>query len=131
VAPIVLIKRLHGISGLSLAAATLVLNAAGFAPFALRDLPSSLSTEVVVATVVLAVACTALAFLFYFALIHEVGPSRSALITYVNPLVAVLLGVVVLSEPLTLGIAIGTPLILAGSFLATAPSLGKSAEPAA
>ena len=128
VAPIVLIKRLPGHSALSMAAATLLLNAVGFAPFALRDLPSSVSTKVVLATVLLAVVCTALAFLIYFALIREVGPSRSAIITYVNPMVAVLLGVVVLSEPLTLGIAIGTPLILVGSLLATAPSLGKATE---
>jgi drug/metabolite transporter (DMT)-like permease len=75
------------------------------------------------AVAALALVCTVLAFLLYFALIHEVGPSRSTVITYVNPLVAVLLGVVILSEPLTLGIAVGMPLILLGSVLGTAPSL--------
>jgi drug/metabolite transporter (DMT)-like permease len=79
----------------------------------------------VVAVAGLAVVCTALAFLVYFALIREVGPSRSAIVTYVNPLVAVLLGVVVLNESLTLGIAVATPLILIGSVLATAPSLSE------
>jgi threonine/homoserine efflux transporter RhtA len=59
------------------------------------------------------------AFLLFFALIREVGPSRTTVITYVNPLVAVLLGVVLLSEPFTLGIAVGMPLILIGSVLAT------------
>ena len=67
-----------------------------------------------------------LAFLLFFALIREVGPSRSTVITYVNPLVAVLLGIVLLSEPLTLGIAVGMPLILLGSVLGTAPSLRKA-----
>src|SRR5450759_1766284 len=66
--------------------------------------------------------CTVLAFPLFFALIREVGPSRSTVITYVNPLVAVLLGVIILGEPLTLGIAVGMPLILLGSVLGTAPS---------
>jgi len=125
VAPIVVVKRLPGFPALGMAAITLMLNAAGFAPLAVRNLPTSVSTETVLSVVGLAVVCTALAFLFYFSLIREVGPSRSAIVTYVNPLVAVLLGVVVLNEPLTLGIAIGTPLILLGSVLATAPSLAK------
>jgi drug/metabolite transporter (DMT)-like permease len=67
-----------------------------------------------------------LAFLMFFALIREVGPSRTTVITYVNPLVAVLLGVLILGEPLTLGIAVGMPLILLGSVLGTAPSLRTS-----
>jgi drug/metabolite transporter (DMT)-like permease len=63
--------------------------------------------------------CTALAFILFFALIAEVGPSRTTVITYINPAVAVVLGVVVLSEPVTLGILIGFPLVLLGSWLAT------------
>ncbi len=62
------------------------------------------------------------AFLVFFALIHEVGPARTTVITYVNPLIAVLLGVAVLAEPFTLGIAVGMPLILVGSVLGTARS---------
>jgi drug/metabolite transporter (DMT)-like permease len=124
-APIVVVKRLVGVSGLSLAASTLLINAVAFAPLAAFSLPapSSISLETVVAVVALAVVCTALAFVAHIALIREVGPTRTAVVTYVNPLVAVLLGVVVLGEPLTLGIAVGTPLILSGSLLATAPSL--------
>jgi drug/metabolite transporter (DMT)-like permease len=78
------------------------------------------------AVAALALVCTVLAFLVFFALIREVGPSRATVITYVNPLVAVLLGVVILSEPLTLGIAVGMPLILVGSVLGTAPSLRQA-----
>jgi drug/metabolite transporter (DMT)-like permease len=76
----------------------------------------------------LAVVCTVLAFVLFFALIREVGPARSTVITYINPLVAVLLGVAFLGEAFTLGIAIGMPLILLGSVLGTAPSLRKPAE---
>jgi drug/metabolite transporter (DMT)-like permease len=69
--------------------------------------------------VVLAVVCTAAAFLVMFALIAEAGPARMTLITYVNPAVAILLGAVVLNEPITVGLAIGFPLIIIGSILGT------------
>ena len=52
-------------------------------------------------------------------LIREVGPQRALVITFVNPAVAVLLGVLLLDEPFTLGIAIGLPLVLVGCVLAT------------
>ncbi len=41
------------------------------------------------------------------------------LITYVNPAVAVLLGALVLGEPLTAGLALGFPLVILGSILGT------------
>src|SRR5205823_7963877 len=69
----------------------------------------------------LAAICTALAFLLYLRLIAEAGPVRAEVVTYVNPAVAVALGVVVLGEPFTPLIAIAFALILAGSVLATAP----------
>jgi 8-oxo-dGTP diphosphatase len=68
----------------------------------------------------LGVVCTALAFVLFFALIAEVGPARAPVITYVNPAVALVLGVLLLDEPFTLGIALGFPLVLLGSALATA-----------
>jgi len=49
------------------------------------------------------VVCTALAFVLFFELIVEVGPARSTVITYINPAVAILLGVVLLGEPFTVG----------------------------
>lgn len=65
----------------------------------------------------LGVLCTAVAFLVFFALIAEVGPARATLITFVNPAVAVALGVVLLDERLTLGLMVGSPLVLAGCWL--------------
>ncbi len=123
IAPIVVVKRLGGLSGVSVAMVALWVNTIAFAPLAAAGWPESVSRDTVIAVVILAVLCTALAMVIYMALLREVGPSRSAIITYVNPLVAVLLGVVILSEPITLGIAIATPLILIGSVLATAPSM--------
>ena len=68
--------------------------------------------------------CTAVAFLVFFALIREIGPVRATVITYVNPAVAVTLGVLLLHERLTGAIAVGFVLILCGSVLAAraAPS---------
>jgi hypothetical protein len=68
---------------------------------------------------VLAVVCTAGAFLVMFALIAEAGPARMTLITYVNPAVAILLGALILDEPITTGLILGFPLIIVGSILGT------------
>ena len=70
----------------------------------------------------LAVVCTALAFVLFFALIEQVGPLRATVITYVNPAVAAILGVAILGESFTLGMGIGFALVLAGSVLATRPA---------
>jgi drug/metabolite transporter (DMT)-like permease len=65
------------------------------------------------------VICTAVAFLVFFRLIAEIGPARATVITYVNPAVAVALGVSILGEPFTLAMAGAFALILGGSVLAT------------
>lgn len=70
----------------------------------------------------LAGICTALAFVLFFALIREVGPTRALIFTYVNPAVALLAGVLILREPLTWWNIAGLVLILAGSVLATRPA---------
>jgi len=67
----------------------------------------------------LGAVCSALAFVFFFALIKEIGPARATLITYVNLLVAMILGVVFLAEPITNGILVGLPLVVIGSYLAS------------
>jgi len=71
------------------------------------------------AVAVLAVVCTALAFVLYFRLIAEAGAVRATVITYLNPAVAVVLGVAVLGERITPAVVISFALILAGSVLAT------------
>jgi len=74
---------------------------------------------VLFAVAVLGVVCTAVAFVMFFALITEVGAPRATVITYANPAVALALGVALLGEPFTVGIAIGFVLIVLGSVLAT------------
>jgi drug/metabolite transporter (DMT)-like permease len=101
------------------------------APFALALTPARLpSLNVALALAGLGVLCTAAGLLAYFALIVEAGPSRAAVITYVNPAVAVALGVAVLGEPLTGAILAGFALIIAGSWLSTRPPAPRPATAA-
>jgi drug/metabolite transporter (DMT)-like permease len=67
----------------------------------------------------LGVICSAIAFVAFFRLIKEIGSTRSTLVTYMNMAVAVVLGIVLLGEPLTVGILIGMPLVVLGSYFAT------------
>jgi drug/metabolite transporter (DMT)-like permease len=67
----------------------------------------------------LALVCTAIAFVVFFKLLDEVGPTTAPLITFVNPAVALTLGVVLLDEELTSGLLLGFPLVLIGCWLAT------------
>jgi drug/metabolite transporter (DMT)-like permease len=117
--PLIVSRRLSDLPGLGVVSASVALTSIVYAPVALTDLPTHFSLEVLGAVAGLAFVCTALAFLLFFALIVEIGPARSTVITYLNPAVAVLLGVVLLGEPFTAGIAVGFPLILLGSYLAT------------
>ncbi len=124
--PLVITRHLDHLPAIGVITASLLVTAALYAAPGILTMPPSLSSETIAAVAVLSVVCTAIAFLLFFALIREVGPARTTVITYVNPLVAVLLGVALLSEPLTLGIAVGMPLILVGSVLGTMPSLRRS-----
>ena len=91
-----------------------------YAPFAALTWPHSMpSVQVLLSLAALGVICTAAGFLVFFRLIAEVGPVRATVITYVNPAVAAIAGVVFLGESFTAGMGVGLVLILAGSALAT------------
>jgi drug/metabolite transporter (DMT)-like permease len=121
--PLIANRKLADAPPLAMTAASLSLAAVIYAPLAALDWPSAMPSAKVLASIAgLAVICTAVAFLIFFRLISEVGPARASVITYVNPAIAVSLGVTVLGErvtPLMLG-AFAT--ILAGSVLATRTS---------
>ena len=118
IAPFIVAHRLDSVPGVG--TATLALGAVGLAylPVALATQDGSPSTRSLAAVGGLGVVCTAVAFVAFFALIAEVGPSRATVFTYVNPVVALTLGVVLLSEPLTWGLVVGFPVVLAGCWLA-------------
>ena len=67
----------------------------------------------------LAAVCTGLAFVVFFALIAEIGPTRATLITFANPAVAVVLGALVLDESITFATIGGFVLVITGCWLAT------------
>ena len=120
VGPIIFSRRLGDVPALGVVAASLVISAVVYAPLAATHWPASTPSAHVLESVVgLAVVCTALAFLLFFALIARVGPVRATVITYVNPAVAAVLGVAVLGEHLTVGMVIGFALVLVGCVLAT------------
>jgi drug/metabolite transporter (DMT)-like permease len=76
------------------------------------------------------VVCTAAAFVLFSVLIEEIGPVRSTVVTYLNPAVAAVLGVTVLSESFTAPMAAGFGLVMLGSVLATRPTRPAIARPA-
>ena len=112
-------RRVSGVSGVTINAIAMVMAAFVFAPFALQTLPRELPSQPVLwSTLGLGLLCTGVAFWLFFLVLDEIGPARSALVVYPNTAVAVLLGILILSEPITIAIAIGLPLVLIGSYLA-------------
>ncbi len=116
-----------GVIALSMATAAAVYAVPGVA-YAPTQWPSAGVTASVVA---LGVICTALAFVIFFALVAEVGPVRSTLVTYLNPAVAVAAGALVLDEPISWLTAAGFVLVLTGSALASRRAPAEASEPAA
>ena len=120
VGPAILQRWLSGLPALGVIAASLALTALVYAPIAAFSLPEETPSAAALGSVVaLAVVCTAVAFVVFFALIGEIGPVRATVITYVNPAVAAVLGVLILDERFTAGMAVGFVLVLVGSVLAT------------
>jgi drug/metabolite transporter (DMT)-like permease len=118
--PIIIDRRLKDVPPLGVVAASLLLAALLYAPFAWMQWPAQAPWTAWASVATLGVLCTALAFVLFFALIAEVGPARATVITYINPVVAIALGIALLHEPFTLGMAIGFPLVIAGSIMGTA-----------
>ncbi len=123
VGPAILSRRLGGLPSVGVMALSLGLCALVYLPIAAVQLPSVMpSTNVLAAVAILAVLCTACAFLVFAALIAEIGPVRATVITYVNPAVAAVLGVLVLNESFSIAMGIGFALVILGSTLATRQS---------
>ena len=120
-APLVASRALGDVPGVAVSAIALVLTAVVYAPFAVPrwEQVTAASATALGSLATLGVVCTGIALVLFFALIREVGPQRALVITFVNPAVAVLAGVLLLDEPFTLGLAVGLPLVLLGCVLAT------------
>lgn len=111
-------------SPLGVVAVASTISMIALAPFAAFNLPATVpAPDVWLSLAALGVLCTALGFIGYVALVSEAGPARATVVTYLNPAVAVLLGVTLLGEPLTATVAAGFLLIIAGSWLSTGGTL--------
>jgi drug/metabolite transporter (DMT)-like permease len=118
--PLIAKRHLTAADPLGPVAAALGIASIFLAPLALAGRPTEApSGDAVASVVVLGLVCTAIGFLIFFRLIAEIGPSRASIITYVNPVVALALGVAILGEHVTTGAVCGLLLILAGSWLST------------
>jgi len=137
--PLIASRKLGDVPPVAMTAACLALASVVYAPLAALSWPSAVPpARVLLALGALAVVCTAAAFAIFFRLIAEAGPARASVITYVNPAVAVTLGVAVLGEHVTPVMLAAFGTILAGSVLATrparrapAPEAAGAADPAA
>ena len=109
----------HG-DGVAINAVAMAMTAIIFAPSALTNLPDSMPSFNATASLIgLGVLSTGWAFMIYFSLVKEIGQARGSMVTYLNTAFAVVLGVAILGEPLTVGIITGLPLVLIGSYFAS------------
>jgi drug/metabolite transporter (DMT)-like permease len=131
--PLIIQRHLHGLDSIGpLAGSLLVASIVLFVP-AVMQLPAALPSAAALASIgILGILCTAVAMLLMFYLVRHAGASRASVITYINPVVATLLGMVVLDEHLGIGGFIAFVLILSGSWLATrgVPTHQRSASEA-
>jgi drug/metabolite transporter (DMT)-like permease len=107
------VRHLNGIAGVSVNGWAMALTAVVFFIPALRTAPTSMPS-----LLALGLLCTALAFYLFFTLLRMIGPPKASTVTYPNTAIAIALGVILLNEPITIGMALGFPLVLVGSYLA-------------
>ena len=121
IAPIMATRKMPDVSTSSVIGLSMAIVAAIYAIPSLAVLPSEISAKPSLSAwgslLVLGLVCSALAFVIFFELLREVGPVKASLITYVNTAVALLLGTLILSEPVTPGLLLGIPLVAFGLYL--------------
>ena len=124
--PLLVKHALAGLDPRAMMGSSLMLAALILTAPALLDPPAGrVDGGAIAAVLALGLVCTAAAFVIFAVLIREAGPSRATVITYVNPVVALALGVGLENERPGPGAFVGLALILAGSWLATAGSEGR------
>jgi len=140
--PAILSRYMSDLPGIGVVAASLAIAAVvylGIVPLT-GGWPTEVpSAPVIASVVILAVVCSALAFILMFALVAEVGPMRMTTITYLNPAVAIAAGALVLGERVTVVTIVGFVMVVAGAYLVTrqrttpdlvaAPEAGPAQEP--
>jgi drug/metabolite transporter (DMT)-like permease len=118
--PLIVQRYLGAVDGLGAAAASLGLASVVLLPAALWTVPQHRPSPLALSSIaVLGIVCTAIALLLFFVLVKHAGASRAAIITYINPIIATLLGVGLLHERFGVAATLGLALILSGSWFAT------------
>jgi len=111
-------NKLPDVSGIAINAVAMALTAIFYLPFTIALWPDhTVSREATYSVIALGIFSTGIAFAIFFTLLADIGPTRASLVTYWNTAIAVVLGVLILSEPLTIGISVGLPLVMLGSWL--------------
>ena len=128
IAPVIVATKIPHVSGVAVNGLAMAIVAVVYAIPAALALPKEVAAnppvESWLSILGLGVICSAVAFVAFFQLIKEIGSTRSTLVTYMNMAVAVVLGILLLGEPITAGILIGFPLVLVGSYSATKKHTG-------
>jgi len=113
-------RALPEVSGIAINAVAMAMTALFYLPWAIAQWPThAISAGAIRAVIGLGVLSTGAAFVAFFTLASIIGVARGSLVTYLNTACAVLLGVIILNEPLTIGIILGLPLVLIGSYFAS------------
>jgi drug/metabolite transporter (DMT)-like permease len=81
------------------------------------------------AVVLLGVLCTGIAYLLYFRLIADVGPTRALTVTFLIPAFGMLWGAAFLGEAITFTMALGCGLVLLGTALILRPARNRRSHP--
>ena len=119
-AVLMITANLPGVDGIAINGVAMGITCIFYTPIAIAVWPSNpVSAQAITALVALGVFSTAIAFMLFFIVIVEIGAARGSLTTYVNTAVAVVLGIIILDEPITLGIIVGLPMVVLGSYLAS------------
>jgi drug/metabolite transporter (DMT)-like permease len=119
-AVIYITRKMPGVSGVAINGIAMAMTAIFYSPALVILWPDrAISHTAIYSVIALGIFSTGIAFAAFFTVMAEIGPARASLVTYMNTAFAVVLGVLILSEPLTIGITVGLPLVLAGSYLAS------------
>jgi drug/metabolite transporter (DMT)-like permease len=122
-AVIYITRKMPGVSGVAINGIAMAMTAVFYSPALVFLWPDrAVSANAIYSLIALGVFSTGIAFAVFFTVMAEIGPTRASLVTYMNTAFAVVLGVIILNEPLTVGIIVGLPLVLIGSYLASRKS---------
>lgn len=120
IGPLIIQRHLHAVDSIGPVAGSLSIASLLLLVPAMLTLPARMPSTVALSSVaILGLVCTVLAMLLMFYLVKNAGAARATIVTYINPAVAALLGVVLLDERLGVWGLIGFGLVLLGSWLAT------------